>query len=153
MNLIVEGPCTGRSEDCAAILRLLPEWFGIEQATQQYIQDSAVLPTFLASQDGLVLGFLTLRLHTPYAAEIHVMGVRPEAHGKGVGRALLQAAEQHLRSLGVEYLQVKTLSQRHPDTNYVRTRAFYLAMGFRPLEEFPLLWGEANPCLQLVKRL
>ena len=31
-------------------------------------------------------------------------------------------------------------------------RAFYLACGFRPLEEFPTLWGPENPALQLVKR-
>jgi hypothetical protein len=26
-------------------------------------------------------------------------------------------------------------------------------MGFRPLEEFPELWGDANPCLQMIKSL
>ncbi len=45
----------------------------------------------------------------------------------------------------VEFLQVKTLSAKHPDAGYGRTRQFYLAMGFRPLQEFPTLWGEANP--------
>ena len=36
---------------------------------------------------------------------------------------------------------------------YAQTRAFYLAMGFRPLEELRKLWDEANPCLIMVKRL
>jgi hypothetical protein len=26
-------------------------------------------------------------------------------------------------------------------------------MGFRPLEEFTDLWGEQNPCLQMIKSL
>jgi hypothetical protein len=58
-----------------------------------------------------------------------------------------------LRGQGVEYLQVKTLSDAHPDAGYARTRAFYQAMGFRPLQELPELWGEENPCLQMVKGL
>ena len=27
------------------------------------------------------------------------------------------------------------------------------SMGFRPLQEFPELWGKENPCLQMVKGL
>ena len=51
------------------------------------------------------------------------------------------------------FLQVKTLSDKHPDAGYAKTRAFYLAMGFRLLEEFPDLWGPTNPCWQLMKAL
>ena len=53
----------------------------------------------------------------------------------------------------IEFLQVKTLSETHPDPNYASTRAFYQAMGFRKLQELPGLWGEANPCLRMVKSL
>jgi ribosomal protein S18 acetylase RimI-like enzyme len=74
-------------------------------------------------------------------------------HRYGVGRAMLLAAENYLRDLGVQYLQVKTLSDSHPDEGYAKTRAFYQAMGFHPLEEFKTLWGEANPCLLLIKQL
>jgi GNAT superfamily N-acetyltransferase len=143
----------GQSRLCEPIIRALPEWFGIEEATNQYIEDIEGLPTLVASIDDHVVGFLTLNLHTEYAAEIHVTGVRPEWHRKGVGRTLLGEAERHLRQRGIEYLQVKTLSPAHPDKNYARTRGFYMAMGFRPLEEFPELWGTQNPCLQLIKGL
>ena len=57
----------------------------------------------------------------------------------------------HLQGQGIEYLQVKTLSDTHPDAAYARTRAFYMAVGFRPLEEFKTLWNEENPCLLMVK--
>jgi hypothetical protein len=49
--------------------------------------------------------------------------------------------------------KVKTLGPTHSDPGYARTRAFYLAVGFRPLEEFGLIWDEGNPCLIMVKRL
>jgi GNAT superfamily N-acetyltransferase len=153
MTVVVQGPFLGRAFVCEPILRSLPEWFGIEEATRQYVQDIEGLPTFVALTDAQVVGFLTLRQHSEYAAEIHVMGVRPEMHRRGVGRLLVDGAEEYLRRRGVEYLQVKTLSPTHPDENYARTRKFYLSVGFRPLEEFPELWGKENPCLQMIKAL
>ncbi|MCP4959208.1 MAG: GNAT family N-acetyltransferase [Actinomycetia bacterium] len=85
--------------------------------------------------------------------EVEVMGVVPEHHRRGVGRALLQHLESELERRGIEYLQVKTLSQSHPDEGYARTRAFYLGYGFRVLEEFPDLWDPANPSVMLIKAL
>jgi ribosomal protein S18 acetylase RimI-like enzyme len=152
-EITLQGPSLGRASLCEPILRALPEWFGIEEATRQYIRDVEAMPTFLATLDGQVVGFLTFRQHSDYAAEIHVMGVHPRAHRRGVGRALMEALEAHLQAQGIEYLQVKTLSPAHPDKNYAKTRAFYHALGFRPLEEFPDLWGEQNPCLQMIKYL
>jgi hypothetical protein len=64
---------------------------------------------------------------------------------------MLRHAEAVLAADGVEFLQVKTLSPRHPDEGYRKTRAFYEAYGFRPLEEFPTLWSPDQPALQLVK--
>ena len=151
MEVTVEGPFLGKSFVCEPILCSLPQWFGIEEANAQYIRDIEVLPTFIALVDDDVIGFLTLKQHNEYSAEIHVMGVTPRLHRKGVGRALLTRVEEYLQGQGVEYLQVKTLSDTHPDAAYARTRAFYMAVGFRPLEEFKTLWNEENPCLLMVK--
>jgi GNAT superfamily N-acetyltransferase len=137
-----------RSRLCEAVLRELPDWFGIEEATAAYIRDVAELPTFAAAD----AGFLSLKLHTPRAAEVYVMGVRPGDHRRGLGTALLAAAEDYLRERGFEYLQVKTLGPSWPDEGYERTRLFYEASGFVALEEIHGLW-ERNPCLLLVKRL
>jgi GNAT superfamily N-acetyltransferase len=94
---------------------------------------------------------LTLRAHTPYAAEIVVMGVVPEQHRCGIGRAMLEAAEAWLAGRDITYLRVKTLSPRSADEGYAATRAFYYGSGFRPLEEMPDLWGRDQPALQMVK--
>jgi hypothetical protein len=66
---------------------------------------------------------------------------------------LVTAAEDRLRSEGVEFLQVKTLSASAGDEPYLRTLAFYTALGFRVLEEMPSLWDAANPAVVLIKRL
>jgi GNAT superfamily N-acetyltransferase len=80
------------------------------------------------------------------------MGVRRARHRQGLGSTLLRAAEAYLKARAIEYLQVKTLGPSDPDAGYARTRSFYLARGFAPLEEIHGLW-EHNPCLLLVKRL
>ena len=99
-----------------------------------------------------VVGFLSVKLHNPRAAEIYVMGVARERHGRGIGTALLAAAETTLGAAGVELLQVKTLGPSRASEEYAATRRFYEARGFVPLEEFRELWP-GNPCLLLVKRV
>ena len=136
MNFTIEGPSLGQAAVCVPIIRALPEWFGIEETIVKFSVEIDELPTFLAKSGEQVLGFLSLKQHYPYTAEVYVMGVRPEAHHRGIGRALMQQAETYLKSQGVEYVQIKTLAPSHPDANYAKTRAFYLAMDFRPLEEF-----------------
>jgi GNAT superfamily N-acetyltransferase len=151
--LNITGPRKNTASICLPILRALPEWFGIEAALLHYEQEIEALPTFLAYSGEAALGFLSLKQHFPESAEIYVMGVHPTAHRLGIGRALLQAAEEYLRQAGAAYLQVKTLAPSHPDPGYARTRAFYRAAGFIPLEEFSQIWDASNPCLILVKRL
>jgi coenzyme F420-0:L-glutamate ligase/coenzyme F420-1:gamma-L-glutamate ligase len=138
-----------RSRIAEAVLRDLPDWFGIEEATRKYIEDAATLPTFAVEPDA---GFLCVKQHTPQAAEVYVMGVRREQHRRGIGRALVAAAEHWCRAQGIRYLQVKTLGPSRPDPGgYDLTREFYDAMGFVRLEELHGLWDEGNPTLILVK--
>lgn len=152
----IQPAALGLSSAVEPILRALSDWFGIEHATQMYIHDAGGLPTFLAvdtERGNVPVGFLTVKQHSAASAEIHVMGVLPDYHRRGIGRALVDVAENHLRANAVMFLQVKTLSAAHPNEGYERTRAFYLAVGFKLLEEFPELWGPENPCWQLVKAL
>lgn len=153
MPLTITGPHLGTSSLCTPILRALPNWFGLEAAIVQYSSEIDGLPTFLARRDEAVLGFLSLKQHFPFTAEMYVMGIRAEAHHQGIGRRLVERAQDWLREQGVEYLQVKTLGPSHPDPNYTKTRLFYGALGFRPLEEFKQIWDEQNPCLILIKSL
>lgn len=148
----ISEPKFAQSHLCEPILRLLPEWFGIEAAIIHYVHEIEQLPTLLAWNQTQVVGFLSIKQHSEFAAEIYVMAVHPKFHRQGIGHQLVEVAEKKLREQGTEYLQVKTLSPSHPDQHYARTRAFYQSVGFKPLEEFLELW-EGNPCLQMVKSL
>ena len=144
---------TGSGPLCRAVLDALPQWFGLEASVDDYVAAADRSPTVLATANGNDIGLATIVTHTAYAAEVYVMGVMPQYHRHGVGRAMLEAAERRLAAEGVEFLQVKTRGPSRPDVRYEKTRAFYLAYGFRPLEEFPLLWDADNPALQMIKTI
>ncbi|HEX5017662.1 MAG TPA: GNAT family N-acetyltransferase [Actinomycetes bacterium] len=136
------------------LLRLLPDWFGIEESVLQYIEDAKTKPTYLAvaSNTDAIVGALLITRHNPSSAEVHLMLVDPSYHRQGIGRLLVDAAESDLRADGVEVLQVKTQGPSMPDEGYANTTRFYEAMGFIPMEEIIGLWP-SNPCLILVKPL
>jgi ribosomal protein S18 acetylase RimI-like enzyme len=147
------GPITGVQADCERILRTLPDWFGIEASLKMYAENTNTLPTFVAQENGVAIGYLSLRQHFAYSWEIDSIGVENQARNQGLGRALLAAAEAWLITQDAIFLQVKTLSEKRPDAAYAQTREFYAAVGFERVEEFPTLWGERLPVLQLMKVL
>jgi len=143
------------------LLRSLPEWFGIESSIVDYVASAAKLPTYLAwpagGQDAPraehdAVGALLAARHFPAAAEIYLMAVDRAVHRQGVGRAMVEALESDLAGDRVRLLQVKTLGPSDPDAGYRKTRLFYQAMGFEPLEEITGLWP-GNPSLIMVKPL
>lgn len=150
-NPVLRVQPSGSGATCRRILGALPAWFGIAESVASYVAEADRSPSVIAELEGRDVGLLTITSHSPYSAEVQVMGVLPEYHRHGIGRAMLRHGEHLLAEQGVEFLQVKTLSASRPDGNYEKTRAFYLAYGFRPLQEFPELWGKENPALQMIK--
>ena len=139
---------------CNRILRSLPAWFGIESAIQSYATDVESMPMLAADLDSSArIGFISIRFHNKYNAEMYVLGVLPEFHGKGVGSALVKKVENFARSRGAKFVTVKTLAPARPHAEYDQTRKFYTNKGFFPFEEFKTLWGEVNPCLLMIKVL
>ncbi len=133
------------------ILNSLPNWFGRPESTQIYINESSKLPFFVAYDGAKPLGFVSMKESSKYAVEIFVMGVLPNYHKKGIGKSLINKVLQWAKENEYEFLQVKTLDESHPDIYYARTREFYKAVGFKPLESLPELWGEDNPCLIMIQ--
>ena len=127
------------------ILEALPEWFGIPEARENYIRESADEIMLVSSEGGEPDGFLCLKETGRDTLELAVMGVLKEYHRQGVGTALVQAAKRIARERGYFFLQVKTVQMgRYPE--YDATNRFYLSLGFKEFEVFPTLWDEWNPC-------
>lgn len=151
----IEPASASDAPGCEAVLRSLPDWFGLEEAIVEYREAVEREPTWVVRAPGAsdIVGFVTLRRHFPASGEIFCLALRSEWHGRGVGRALVARAESELAADGAEFLQVKTLGPSRENEPYARTRRFYEAVGFRPLEETTAFWGEVNPTLVLVKRV
>lgn len=128
-----------------SVLEALSDWFGIPEAREEYIRNSADLPFFAAFDEERPVGFLCLKETGKDTVEIHVMGILPEYHRKGIGRQLFEAAKKTASREGYSFLQVKTV-QMGKYEEYDRTNRFYLAVGFKEFEVFPSLWDENNPC-------
>ena len=127
------------------ILEALPEWFEVESSREQYIAESPDR-IMVASWDGdEPTGFLNLKETGKGTVEIAVMGVRKEYHRHGLGRQLFEKAKEIAKEQGYSFIQVKTVKMGMYE-DYDRTNRFYLGLGFKEFEVFPLLWDEANPC-------
>ncbi len=143
-----------KSRICSAILRQLPDWFGLEFAIGDYERKVKSQWFLAAFAEDKPVGFISIEEHNLYTSEIHVMGILGIFQGHGLGSELLRVAEAKLRMTpDKQFLMVKTLSDTHPDPHYRQTRRFYRKMGFYPLAELTALWGEENPCLLMVKTL
>ena len=127
------------------ILESLPDWFGIPEATEEYIADSKGRPFFCAYADDVPVGFLYLKETGRHTVELAVMGVLKEYHRQGVGRKLFAEAKNEAKRLGYSFIQVKTVQMGRYEI-YDDTNRFYLSLGFKELEVFPTLWDEFNPC-------
>jgi GNAT superfamily N-acetyltransferase len=149
----VRGPITHVAKDAERVLRTLPDWFGIEESLLEYARNADALPTFVAERAGCVVGFVSLREHFPNSWEIDCMAVEAGQRGAGVGKTLFAQAEAWLHARGASFLQVKTLAPAHSSQAYAQTRGFYEAVGFRPLEILPMLWGEGLPVLIYLKNV
>ena len=133
------------------VLKDLPEWFGIPESTQAYIEGAKDLQVWAAFQDSNLLGFVSLSYSSEDCAEIDCLGVKKAHQGRGIGRELITTIEREAVKQ-VDYLQVKTVAEGS-NKDYDRTNVFYRSVGFKKLEIFPQLWDPQNPCQILIKKI
>ncbi|HIU14176.1 MAG TPA: GNAT family N-acetyltransferase [Candidatus Fimiplasma intestinipullorum] len=128
-----------------AVLEALPDWFGIEEARETYIQETQSETVFANIQGEQVNGFCALKPTSPDTLEIAVIGVQPSLHRHGIGASLIKAASQYAIANHYALLQVKTIESGYYES-YDKTNRFYTSMGFKKLEVFPDLWSPHHPC-------
>ncbi|WP_152004724.1 GNAT family N-acetyltransferase [Desulfoluna spongiiphila] len=152
-NIQYKSGTPGLASQCETVLRSIPEWFGVEEALQAYLDDIQHMSTFSAWSEDAVIGFITVNYHFPESAELHVLGIHKHFHGLGVGSTLYTLVETELKKQKIKYIQVKTLSPRAKNPGYMKTLKFYTKHGFVPLEDSTAFWGKATPCLQMIKSI
>jgi GNAT superfamily N-acetyltransferase len=108
----------------------LPGWFAQDEANRHYAAQAEVLEGWIARIDGRSRGLLLLKRHSPVSAEIYWLGVDPDHHRQGIGKALIGAVERRSKEEKIRFLFVMTLHPDDPYEPYRRTRLFYERMGF-----------------------
>lgn len=108
---------------------------------------AAGLP-FLVAEDGGLLGFATygpFRAGPGYARTMeHTIILGPAARGRGVGRALMAAVEDHARARGVHSM-FAGVSAENP-----AARAFHAAVGYAEIAVLPEVGWKFGRWMDLV---
>lgn len=97
----------GKQAVTRLILEALPEWFGIPEAREEYIRESAGRIFFCAYDRNRPVGFLYLKETGNATVELYVMGIRKEYHRQGIGRLLFRQARDAASGAGYAFMQVK----------------------------------------------
>lgn len=93
----------------------------------------------LAEYRGNVVGCVAIKLMEDGVAEFGMLAADPECRGKGVGSALIDAAEDWARNHGCGTMRLELLTPRtwkHPSKEFL-TR-WYSRIGYRPQGAEPL---------------
>lgn len=103
-----------------------------------------------AISEGNLAGCVYLRRLDASTADLGLLSVAPDQWGHGVGRELVHAAEQLMRSDGVTTMQLELLVPRgwvHPEK--ARLRAWYARLGYEAVRSEPFEHIAAHLAAQL----
>lgn len=93
----------------------------------------------IAREDGNIVGFCALHIHTPLLAEIRSLIVKESKRGMGIGQSLIGKAMQEAQSLGLKKVLTLTYKQ-----------SFFENLGFIeiPKESIPehKIWADCIKC-------
>lgn len=108
-----------------------------------------------AVSDGQMVGFVITKRKHLMVAEILWIAVAESRQNRHIGTTLVETVTEELGMDGVRLIEAKTLSGLCDYGPYVKTRGFWQANGFLPVEEvdpFPG-WDPGNPCVIYIRPL
>jgi GNAT superfamily N-acetyltransferase len=150
MKLVVTPTTTEQLDQVRDLMRAFIEWH-----RQRHLQDIALIDEyfdavafdkelaslpgkyaqpqgglFLATHDGSSAGCVALREIDTYCCEMKRMFVYPHLHGKGVGRALAEAAIKQARVIGYKSMLLDTSIRQD------EAKALYQRLGFNVIQPY-----------------
>jgi putative acetyltransferase len=122
------------------LFREYEAWIEVDLCFQSFEKELAGLPGDYAAPDGRLLlafeegelaGCIALRKRERGVCEMKRLFVRPEFHGKGIGRQLVDAIVREAKEIGYQKMRLDTLP---PKMN--KAIAIYRSMGFVEIEPY-----------------
>jgi GNAT superfamily N-acetyltransferase len=102
-------------------------WKARQLAEVSTLLESQSEKVWLAVDDGQVVGFVGLAIHPEdQMGEISIVAVSPGHQRQGVGKALIEFAEQSIRAAGMKMVMVETVG----DSGHEPARRSYESLGY-----------------------
>jgi ribosomal protein S18 acetylase RimI-like enzyme len=115
-------------------------WLNLDLCFQNFEKELAELPgayapptgrLLLAFADNKLAGCVALRKMTDEVCEMKRLFLRPEFHGKGLGRKLAQRIIDEARAIGYQRMRLDTLSEQMGSAI-----GLYRALGFKEIAPY-----------------
>lgn len=81
--------------------------------------------------------------------DIYWMSVAPDRQGRGIGKALIAHAEQHIKKAGGRLIIIETAGK----PSYEKTRRFHFSQGYQEVARVPEYYAPGDDKLILLKRV
>jgi len=125
-------PATGLAEPLTLLEEALREGETVPEAFANGLRkavEAGEVEVLAARTEARILGVAVLAYRLNISAggrfaSIEDLYVRPEARRRGIGRALLRAADERCAKHGISYIEVQVEEER--------AEAFYVALGYEP---------------------
>ena len=102
-------------------------WQARQTADVASLLDTEQENVWLAFQGNELAGFVGIRIHPEdQMGEIHIVAVSPDRQRQGIGRKLMEFAEQTIRASGMTMVMVETVG----DSGHEPARRAYEAFGY-----------------------
>jgi len=116
--------------------------------TFRYLLSKANAVTLIADADGRAEGYAMLLFNTGTSlARLYSLAVDPDAQGRGIGKALLQALEEHALAHGCVSIRLEVRADGE------RARALYEHLGYRQIGSINDYYEDGMQALRYEKRL
>ena len=121
MNMIIREIIDKEEKESISkeVLYDLPEWFGMPESTQEYVDDAMDKPFLACFVEDKLAGYVVLNATSEDCADIFVIGIKKKFRQIGIGSILNEAYGTMARKLGYAYSQVKTIQMGHTTKNMI----------------------------------
>lgn len=95
MEIMLENNVKTKQVIVYEVLKDLPEWFGLDDALNEYVKNSSKYLLWVAKENDEILGFISLKETALKVAEIYCMGVKKS----GINKELEQDCSLRLKNM------------------------------------------------------